>query len=511
MKNNKIALFVALFSTGIAGVVVGALIVSKPLPDNMSYASPAKIAAIEEKVSEVESVKTSIAHKLSEDFIAISKEVTPSIVSVYSTKVFKHKPIKEDFYDDPLFKKFFNSPKNPHRNIPDEEFKQEGLGSGVIVDKEGYILTNNHVVEGATDIKVTLNDKRKFKAKVIGTDPKADVAVIKLDKADNLPIAKLGDSNKIEVGEWVLAIGNPLGLTSTVTSGIISAKGRTDIGVADFEDFIQTDAAINQGNSGGALINLQGEVIGINTAIASKTGGYMGIGFAIPSNMAKKVMHDLITKGKVSRGFLGIQIQNMNESLAKSLKFGNPNKGIIVGDVFDGSPSDKAGIQKYDIIIELNGKEVEDVNSFRNSIASTDPGQKVKLLILRDQKKLTFEIKLGELENAKLGSKTIETQEKEPVPAEKLGFKVKPLTEDLLEELGYQKKVEGVFVSEIKGGSNPMEAGLIKGDIIQEINRQRITSVEDFKKATKNIKPGDSVLLKVVRGEGNLLIAFTAE
>ncbi len=511
-KNNKIALGLALFSTGLAGVLVGALVLNKPNFDsNPSYAASEKMPAVIER-TETATSKTDIADKLSKDFITISKDVTPAVVSIYSTKIIKQRPQYHEFYDDPLFRRFFGNPNAPNNNMPDEEesdeqqSKQYGLGSGVLIDKDGIILTNNHVVEGADDINITLSDRRKFKAKVIGTDPKTDVAVIKIENGKNLPIAKLGDSSKISVGEWVLAIGNPLGLTSTVTSGIISAKGRADVGVADFEDFIQTDAAINPGNSGGALVNLQGEVIGINTAIASRTGGYMGIGFAIPSNMAKKVMNDLVTKGKVSRGFLGVQIQPMTESLAKSLNVTDSSMGIVVGDVFKSSPAEKAGIQRYDVILELNGNNVTDVNSFRNSVAATDPGQNVKLTVLRNGKRININIKLGELENAKM-AKNPETVN--AAPSKKLGFEVEPLTRDLLNQLRLNKNVNGVIVSKVNPNSGAAEAGLLRGDIIQEINKVKIDSDEDYNNVVKNVKSGDSILLKVLRGNANLILAFT--
>ena len=518
MKRNKIALNLALFSTGLTGVLVGALVVNKP---NMemnatSFAAeklPTKVSTIEKAYTSDPKINT--AEKLSKDFITISKNVTPAIVAIYSTKIVKQKSNPHEFMDDPYLKRFFGNPNNPNgngkRSNPDDDqgSREQGLGSGVIIDKQGIILTNNHVVEGADDINVTLPDKRRFKAKIVGTDPKTDVAVIKLEKATNLPSARLGDSTKLEVGEWVLAIGNPLGLSSTVTSGIISAKGRADVGVADFEDFIQTDAAINPGNSGGALVNLDGEVIGINTAIASRTGGYMGIGFAIPSNMARKVMNDLINKGKVTRGFLGIQIQNMNDSIAKRLKLEDASKGIVVGEVTKGSPAEKAGLQPYDAIIELNDSTVYDVSSFRNTIASNDPGQTVKLGIVRDGKKLNAQIKLAELDTTKLASVAAGDQNQDIESSLNLGFNVESITKEMLKELGINKKIAGVIITSIDPSSGAAESGLSRGDIIQEMNRNKINSEADYNKAAKDVKKGDSVLLKVLRNSQPLLIAFT--
>lgn len=512
MKNNKYVLSLALISTALTGVLVGALVINKPdLETISSFAASTKTPAVIERNEKAIS-KSGIADKLSKDFITIAKEVTPAIVTIYSTKNVKEGARYHEFLDDPLFRKFFGNPHTPNspnfpQDEPDENYKQQGLGSGVIIDKNGTILTNNHVVEGADDINVILYDKRKFKARIIGRDPKTDVALIKLEKSKDLPIAVLGDSSRIEVGEWVLAIGNPMGLSSTVTSGIISAKGRADVGVADFEDFIQTDAAINPGNSGGALVNLQGEVIGINTAIASRTGGYMGIGFAIPSNMAKKIMNDLITKGKVIRGFLGIQIQNMNESLAKGLKLEDSNKGIFVGEVVPRSPADKAGLQPYDVILELNGKPVLDVNTFRNEIASTDPGQTARLAIMRDGKKLNIDIKLAVLENPKTADNNDDNTPQDVDT--KLGLEVQPLTPEIISQLAINKNVKGVIISNVDGNGNASDAGIIRGDIIQEMNRQKITSIEDFNRVSKNIKPGDAVILKILRGKQNMVLAFT--
>lgn len=505
MDKNKISLATSLFATGVTGVLVGALLVTKPINTVSSFAGQQETKQVEK----TDSTKYSNIQQLSKEFIDVSKQLTPEIVSIYSTKVIKQKNNYHEDIDDPFLKRFFDLPENGKG----QSRKEQGLGSGIIVDSTGLILTNNHVVEGASEIKVTLSDKRKFKAKVIGTDPKTDVAVIRLEKATNLPVAKLGDSSKIQIGEWVLAVGNPLGLTSTVTSGIISAKGRADVGVADFEDFIQTDAAINPGNSGGALVNLNGEVIGINTAIASKTGGYMGVGFAIPINMAKKIMNDIVTKGKVSRGFLGIQIQNMNESIAKGLKVDNPNSGIIVGDVVKDSPADKAGIKRYDVILELNGKEVTDVNSFRNNIASDSPGDTAKLIVLRDGKKVDVNIKLAEMDNTIKSEKSHQDndskQEEAQEPDKKLGIEVETLSKEMLKSQGISKEAKGVMVINIDENTSAYESGLFKGDVIQEINRTKVTDISSFNKAIKPIKSGDSVLLKVLRGQGILLIGFT--
>ena len=307
---------------------------------------------------------------LSQDFSLVAERVNPVVVSISSEKVIKAqnspfgKQFKDFFGNDP-FSRFFTIP------LPQGEIRERGLGSGVIVSKDGYILTNNHVVAGAEKIRVTLSDKRKFKAKIVGTDKKTDVAVIKI-AAHNLPVAKLGNSDKVKVGEFVLAIGNPFRLSHTVTAGIISAKGRSNVGLAEYEDFIQTDAAINPGNSGGALVNLQGEVIGINTAIATLSGGYQGIGFAIPINMAKEVMDQLISKGKVIRGWLGVIIQDIDSDMADALGL-KKAEGVVVGDVKKNSPAEKGGVKRGDVIILFDNQRVENAVELKNLVAAHKP------------------------------------------------------------------------------------------------------------------------------------------
>ncbi len=386
----------------LCGFLTGTIVSGNPLFINKVSAEE-KESKIIEKVAFNNPAVT--ANRLSEDFISVSKNVTPAVVTINSTKIIKN---NMDMPDDPFLRQYFNN-----RNTPNEqESKSQGLGSGVIISSDGIVLTNNHVIAGADSITVTLSDKRKYKAKIIGTDPRTDVAVIKILNAKDLPMAKLGDSQDLSVGEWVLAIGNPLGLSSTVTSGIISAKGRDHVGITDFEDFIQTDAAINPGNSGGALVNLKGEVIGINTAIASKTGGYMGIGFAIPSNMARKVMGDLISKGKVTRGYLGIQIQDIDEALAKNLRINIADSAVIIGEVVKNSPADIGGLQKYDLVESVNGNKVIDSNSFRNTVAANEPGDSITLGISRQGKKIDLKVRLGELEN-KIASNQVEEEQQQ--------------------------------------------------------------------------------------------------
>ena len=316
--------------------------------------------------------------------------VRPAVVNIATTHTVKLQGGAEPFFNDPFFRHFFGD-----RYKAPRERKSSGLGSGVIVAADGYILTANHVIQGADEIKVTLSDKREFKGKIIGSDAMTDVAVIKIEAKD-LPSIKMGDSNKLRVGETVLAVGSPYGLNQTVTMGIVSAVGRANMGIADYEDFIQTDAAINPGNSGGALVNVRGELVGINTAIFSTSGGYQGIGFAVPTSMAKAAMDSLIQKGKVVRGWLGVSIQSLTPELAKQFQL-KDDKGVLVGEVVEDSPAEKGGLQRGDVIIEVQGKKVEDPNQIRNMVAGVEPGHEIEIKILRDNKPMTKKIIVSEL------------------------------------------------------------------------------------------------------------------
>ena len=485
----------------VVGIIIGLLI-----SVNMNFLPVAKSTA-EPNVP----VSNDIGISLSKSFTKVAKTVTPSVVTITSTKIIKTQKRKYASPFEELFGQEFGGEdffKNLQPDTP-EKYKSQGLGSGVIVKDDGTILTNNHVVNGADEIKVTLSDRRSFPAKIVGTDPKTDVAVIRLTKkADNLKAAMLGDSDKLEVGEWVLAIGNPFGLNSTVTSGIISAEGRGNVGVADFEDFIQTDAAINPGNSGGALVNLSGQVIGINTAIASKSGGYMGVGFAIPINMAEKVMNSLILTGKVVRGYLGVRIQDMTEEFSKNMKIKEGQNGILVGEVTKDSPADKAGIKPYDLIIKLNGKEIMDVNHFRNTIATTGPNTEVSITVLRDGRTMDLTAKLGELKG---DEKSNPVSPKEDVQPTNLGFKVQPLTSDIAKQLNLPSSTQGIIVTDVAQGSSAMESGLSRGDVIKDVNRQPVKNMNDFKSATSKLKKGDSIMIQVQRADASALLAFTID
>ena len=426
-------------------------------------------------------------------FSDIVKAVSPAVVNISSTKMVKRQQTPyEDFFD------YFS----PAPDAKNRKFKEQSLGSGVIVSTDGYIVTNNHVVEQSSDIRVTLYDRRSFKAKVVGTDAKTDIAIIQIDAKD-LPVIPWGDAEKLQVGEFVLAIGNPFLLSNTVTMGIVSAVGRADVGIADYEDFIQTDAAINPGNSGGPLVNIRGELVGINTAIFSKTGGYQGIGFAVPSNMVKAVMEQLINSGKVTRGWIGITIQELTQELAQQfgLKYSEGElAGVLVSDVTRDGPAQKAGIMRGDIILEYNGKRLQDVGQLRNVVAQSKVGSQAQVKILRRDKEMTLTATVVELPADGAEAKTGPVQGRESYENALAGMRVMDLSSTVAKQLGVESEAKGVVIVSIESGAPSEEANLRRGDVINEINRQRITNLNDFNKIVARIKPGDNVLLFVNRG-----------
>jgi serine protease Do len=434
--------------------------------------------------------------EMSKAFVMVAKKVKPAVVNIAtSRKATMDTDRFHDFGDD-FFRRFF--PEQPSPRTPKKEYRQQGLGSGVIVDGKGYILTNNHVVREAEEIIVKLSDKREFPAKLVGADEKTDVAILKIE-GSNLPVAVLGDSDNMAVGEWVLAIGNPFGLSQTVTAGIISAKGRAYVGVADYEDFIQTDAAINPGNSGGPLVNLAGEVIGINTAIASRSGGYQGVGFAIPVNMIKAIMAQIISQGKVTRGWLGVQIQPVTPELAKSFGLGDV-RGALVADVAPNSPADKAGLKQGDIVLLYEGKEVEDGNHLRNMVAATEIGKKAIMQVFRGGKHFDVEVVIGDLGKADWGKLVPATE-----VLEEYGLELQELTPDLAKQFGYEEE-RGVLISGVKPDSPAERAGLSAGDLLVRVNQQKVVSIADVRKAVSG--GGDRLLLLLRHGNSSRFVVI---
>ena len=432
-------------------------------------------------------------------FTAVSKAVLPTVVSISTSRIIKRSPADDQFFA-PLFKNFFGK----EFKLPQPETQRlKALGSGVIVSKEGYILTNNHVIKDADDIKVTLYDKRTFEAKLVGTDPLTEVAVIKI-KGENLPVARLGNSDELEVGEWVLAIGNPLGLFSTVTAGIVSAKGRSvgiirdsnldqNKGSYAIENFIQTDAAINPGNSGGALVNLQAEVVGINTAIATTTGYYEGYGFAIPINLARKIMNDLIQHGYVVRAWLGIAMRPVDETIAERFKLDKP-RGVLIEQVLDQSPAEKAGLKALDIILKVDGKEVNQSNEVQNDVVLKNPGDMITLTVLRNGAEKNIRVKLGQ---RKTGEKGVKIAGGGTIS--KLGLKVQNLTDEIRSNLRAYDNDKGVIVTEVKPYTTVADAGIQKYDLITRIEKYPIRSVSDYRKALRKFKGGEVVIFYLKR------------
>jgi serine protease Do len=452
------------------------------------------------------STATFSTQELSKAFIEVSKIAKPTVVSITVTSQGKESPT-EDFHD---FFKFF-----------DPDFKQQpmpsvGSGSGVILTSDGYIVTNNHVVADADNagVEVVLDDKKKFKAKVVGTDQTTDLAVIKVD-AENLPVASFGNSDSVQVGEWVLAIGNPLGLTSTVTAGIVSAIGRGNLGVISrsdgygIENFIQTDAAINPGNSGGALVNLRGEVIGINAAIATTNARYQGYGFAIPSNLMRTVTEDLMRHGKVQRGYIGVQISNIDETMAKALDLGTV-RGVLIQTVTEGGAGEDADLQLGDVILSVDGVEVNASNELQTQIAKHHPGETVVLKIFRKKKEMEKNVKLKSRGDASFGSNDRKSKDEtndndeqisHTKSFEELGLTVKTLSD---EQKSKREVSYGIIVASVKPLGEASKRAIASNDIILEADGKKITSVKNFENIIKEHKAGDSILLRVNRANGQV-------
>jgi serine protease Do len=476
---------------GAVSVSLISLVVGLGISGSLDWLSPSR-ALVGESAPEGRALNTL------PDFVALAKKMKPVVVNISSTQVSESRGQQEfgsPFGDDDPFndfwRRFFGGP------IPRGPQRQRSLGSGFIIDADGSILTNNHVVENAQKIVVKLSDDQEFEAKVVGRDAKTDIAIIKINAKTALTAASLGDSDHLDVGEWVVAIGNPFGLDSTVTSGIVSAKGR-HIGQGPYDNFIQTDASINPGNSGGPLINLRGEVIGINTAIFSRTGGNMGIGFAIPINLAKELLPQLRGKGKVTRGYLGVLIQKVTPEIAESLGM-ERGYGALVANVSKDGPADKAGVKVGDVIVEFDGKEVKDSAELPIIVARTTVDKKVSMKVLRDKKEVTLNVAVGELKDEEVVASVPEKGE--------LGLTVQKLTPQLAENLGLDK-ADGVVVTAVEPGSAGDEAGVRRGDVIVEVDRKPVRGVEDYRKAIAGSRKGRGVLFLVRRGESTLFLAL---
>jgi serine protease Do len=429
-------------------------------------------------------------------FAPVVEKVAPSVVTVFTTQTVSRPAAAFQFPDDAL-RQFFGG------QLPQRQGKQtlQGLGSGVIVSPDGYILTANHVVSGADEIMIGLGTElRKFKAKKIGTDPGTDVALLKIDEK-NLPAITFADSDKARAGDLVLAVGNPFGLRQTVTMGIISAVGRGGVGIVDYENFIQTDAAINMGNSGGALVNTKGELLGINTAIFSRSGGNQGIGFAIPANLAREVMQSLREKGRVVRGYIGVSVQTLSPELAEAMKLNGQLTGALVGEVAPDTPSAKAGIKTGDVITAVNGKKLSDARELRLMIGSMLPGSKAQLEVNREGQTKMFDVQLAEMPAGMTQEGGPAASPEESAQPEKTtvfgGVAVADITDDIRTALNLPREIQGAVIAELDADSPAGKAGLHEGDVIQEVNKQRVRNARDLVAISKKLKPNEKILIRI--------------
>jgi len=430
----------------------------------------------------------------SQGFVQVAKAVKPAVVNVFSTRTGRGDVPHAMPFNDPFFRRFFGD--EFFRRFEQPQRKERGLGSGVIVESNGLIVTNNHVVSKADEIKVFLSDKREFKAKLIGTDAKTDIAVLKIE-AEGLHTIPWADSDNLEVGEFVLAVGNPFGLTQTVTLGIVSALGRA-AGIAEYEDFIQTDAAINPGNSGGALVNVRGELAGINTAIYSQSGGNMGIGFAVPSNLARSVVEQLVRHGKVVRGWLGVSIQDLSPELAS--QFGLPEpKGVLINEVLEDSPAKRAGLERGDVIVEYDGRPIENAAHLRNAVAQTVVGKKVAVKFMRDKKPRAAEVAIAEQPKHVAQAGSGEEGAATPSAGPLSDLDVRNVTGELAARFGLGANERGVVITKVRPGSQAEESGLKEGDLILEVNRQPTTTRNAYERAVSRVGKGRAVLLLIKR------------
>ena len=485
---------------GVTLVALVSLVIGLGISGSLDWLSPSRAVNFMGDAGNSESrTSTSLP-----DFVNLAKKFKPIVVNISTTQASEGRGSQEfanpfgGGEDDPFnefWKRFFGgpAPRGPQQR------QRSSLGSGFIIDADGSILTNNHVVENASKILVKLpGDEQDYEAKVIGRDAKTDIAVIKIDAKGKLSAANFGDSDNLEVGEWVMAIGNPFGLDGSVTSGIVSAKGRHNITQGPYDNFIQTDASINPGNSGGPLINLRGEVIGINTAIFSRSGGNIGIGFAIPINLVKELLPQLRGKGKVTRGYLGVLIQKVTPEIAESLSM-DKGYGALVANVSKDGPAEKAGVKVGDVIIEFDGNAVKESGDLPIIVARTPVEKKVRMKVLRDKKELVLNVAVGELKDQEVVASAPEKGE--------LGLTVQRLTPQMAESLGLEKS-EGVVVTAVEANSAAEDAGIRRGDVILEVDRRAVRNLDDYKKALAGVRKGRGVLFLVRRGESTLFLAL---
>jgi serine protease Do len=443
-------------------------------------------------------------------FADVVKKVAPSVVTIYSTKTVRQELQMNPFFNDPFFRRFFGGPDEDEEAVPlprgrrpmprQREQTQQSLGSGVIISADGYILSNNHVVEGADEVKVAFSESEdEYIAKVIGADPQTDISVLKIDANDLKPIT-MTDSDRLQVGDVVLAVGNPFGVGQTVTMGIVSATGRGRFGIVDYEDFIQTDAAVNRGNSGGALVDAAGRLVGINTAIISPTGGSIGIGFAVPINMARGVMNSIVQYGKVTRGYLGVFIQDLTPGLARQFNL-KDRSGALVGGVPEGTPAAKAGLQPGDVITEFNGRKVPDSRQLRLWVSQTPPNTKATFKLLREGKERTVTTTLGELPTEVAGGPAGRRSSPAVPKSDALdGVEVTDLDQRTRRQLEIPSNVQGAIVTAVDPASTSAEAGLRQGDVIVEINRQKVANAQEAIELSEKLKSDEQILLRVWSG-----------
>ena len=503
-KGDKLRRLSGVFILLLIGAIVGVTLVSEfqLLPVGQAVNNSAREKLVEILPSD-------------QIFVKIAKTVTPAVVNISTIRIIKSNNSGHGGqglpFNDPLFRRFFGEGDpfgQQHRGTPQQpqQRKEQSLGSGVIVTSDGLIVTNSHVVEDADEIKVLLEDKREFKAKLVGRDKKSDIAVIRIE-AVNLPTVPWSNSDNLQVGEYAVAVGNPFGLNQTVTMGIISAIGRANVGIADYEDFIQTDAAINPGNSGGALVNIRGELIGINTAIFTRSGGYMGVGFAVPSNMVRSIMDSLVATGKVTRGWLGVSIQDITPALAK--EFGLKDaKGSLVTDIMPDSPAAQSDLKRGDVILSFTGHDIENSSHLRNLVARTGVGTKALVKIIRDKKEKEIFVTLSEQpkEVAQKGEEEENTPE-----TSAFGIVVQEITPEMAEQFDLNIREKGVIVVQVEPGSVADSAGLREGDLIIEINRKTVSDLKSYERLFKKIKKGDSVLFLINRQGNRFYITLTPE